>query len=97
MAKPPQREEMFVSLNARIRALATRYGGFDDTAIPFVCECAATGCFAPVVLSLDEYDDLRACGGRVLVPGHEARVAAGSTARRAARGALGGTPPAVPL
>jgi antibiotic biosynthesis monooxygenase (ABM) superfamily enzyme len=74
-------EELFVSLNERIRTLATTYGGFDDAEIPFVCECAATECFAPVVLSLDSYDDLRASGGRVLVPGHEARVAAATTAR----------------
>ncbi len=65
-------ENVFRVLNERIRVLVTTFRGFDDDAVPFVCECDEHGCFAPVELSLVDYDDICASGGCVLSPGHAA-------------------------
>jgi hypothetical protein len=40
--------------------------------VPFLCECADPGCFEAVMLSLEEYEQVRAHPSRfVLVAGHE--------------------------
>jgi hypothetical protein len=43
--------------------------------VPFICECADTGCVAVVKLTLDEYRRVRSDSRRFLVaPGHESRM-----------------------
>ena len=65
-------ENVFRVLNERIRVLVTTFRGFEEDAVPFVCECDEHGCFAPVELSLDDYEDICASGGCVLSPAHAA-------------------------
>ena len=68
-------ESIFRVLNERIRLLVTTFRGFEGEAVPFVCECDQDNCFAPVDLSLVEYEDICSSGGRVLSPGHVAEPA----------------------
>jgi hypothetical protein len=43
-----------------------------DGALPFICECSDQRCTRVVSLTLDEYGEVRADAGRLLiVPGHE--------------------------
>ena len=67
---------MFRVLNERIRLLVTTFRGFEEDAVPFVCECHEDGCFVPVELSLDDYEDICASGRHVLSPGHAAELSA---------------------
>ena len=63
-------EVVFRSLNEQIEGIAIRLG--DDVPYEFVCECATTGCFDRLPLSIAEYEGVRATSTRfVLVPGHE--------------------------
>ena len=73
MAEP--QESIFRVLNDRIRLLVTTFRGFEEEAVPFVCECDQETCFAPVELSLVDYEDTCSSGGRVLSPGHVAEPA----------------------
>ena len=44
----------------------------EDERTPFLCECAEDRCTQVVLLSLDEYEDVRSDSGRNLIaPGHE--------------------------
>lgn len=40
--------------------------------IPFFCECRDEGCYHPLWLTLDEYDDLAAGDAFGIAPGHDA-------------------------
>ena len=65
-------QSRFRSSNQRLRS--TTYGHRFETAdrVPFVCECADPGCFEVVMLSLEEYDAMRAHPNRfLLAAGHE--------------------------
>lgn len=65
-----QNEVMFRSVNEAIEQQATEFGGAD--AYEFICECAATGCFERVTLTLREYEHVRGDGERFfVVPGHQ--------------------------
>ena len=51
-------------------ALTHRFGAADR--VPFLCECADPGCFEAVMLSIAEYEQVRAHARRfVLAAGHE--------------------------
>ena len=65
-------EVMFRAINERIRELARRFNVENDP-VTFVCECADETCVEKVVLTLEQYDEMRALPARfVVVPGHEA-------------------------
>ena len=55
-------ESIFRVLNERIRLLVTTFRGFEEEAVPFVCE------------SLVDYEGICSSGG-VLSPGHVAETA----------------------
>lgn len=63
-------EVVFRALNEQIEAIAGRLGR--DAAYEFICECATSGCFERVTLTVDEYERIRGEGSHFLVcPGHE--------------------------
>jgi hypothetical protein len=48
-----------------------KFGGEEDRAVAFVCECADPDCRRAVILTTAEYDAERAStAGAVLYPGH---------------------------
>jgi hypothetical protein len=56
--------------NERIEAAAEEYGVGGP--VPFICECADPRCTAVVLLTLREYEQIRAHPARFLhLPGHE--------------------------
>ena len=64
-------EAMFRTLNENIVGIATHHGG-DEHPYEFVCECATSGCFERITLTLREYERVRGDGTHfLLVPGHE--------------------------
>ena len=67
-----EHENMFRALNGRIKLLVATFHAFGDGGtIPFVCECADETCFAPVELTLAQYEQICATGGgKVIAPGH---------------------------
>ncbi len=47
-----------------------RFGGLN--AYQFVCECASSGCFERISLTLEQYEGIRREGSTfVVIPGHE--------------------------
>lgn len=65
-------QSRFRDANERLRRIAPGYGFERGDRAPFICECADPDCFESVLLSLDEYDRVRAHPSRfVLVAGHE--------------------------
>ena len=63
-------EVLFRTLNENIVALAGTLGG--QTPYEFICECATIGCFEQLVLTLREYEAVRADAAHFLVKrGHE--------------------------
>jgi hypothetical protein len=63
-------EAMFRTLNENIVGIAAEFGG--DHPYEFICECATSGCFERIALSLSEYERVRTDGSCfLLVPGHE--------------------------
>ena len=65
-------QSRFRDANDRLRRIAPRHGFEASDRAPFICECADRGCFEVVMLSLEEYDRLRANSSWfVLVAGHE--------------------------
>ena len=63
-------EALFRELNENIVGIAGPLGG--ETPYEFVCECATTGCFERLALTLAEYERVRADGARfILKLGHE--------------------------
>jgi hypothetical protein len=63
-------EAVFRLINENIMGLATRLGG-DDT-YEFICECATSGCFERLSITVDEYERVRREGTHFLIaPGHE--------------------------
>lgn len=56
-------------LEQRARELV---GADDDSFVPFLCECPREGCMQPVLLTLAEYERVRAVGEQGLAAlGHE--------------------------
>jgi hypothetical protein len=63
-------ESLFRTLNENIVGLAGALGG--ETPYEFVCECSTSGCFERLLLTLREYEAVRANGTHFLVKsGHE--------------------------
>jgi hypothetical protein len=63
-------EVLFRSVNEAIEQQASEFGGLDE--YEFICECARTGCFDRISLTLKQYEHVRAEGTRFFVaPGHE--------------------------
>jgi len=63
-------EVLFRSVNEAIEQKALEFGGTDD--YEFICECARTGCFERIALSLRQYEHVRGEGTRFfVVPGHQ--------------------------
>jgi hypothetical protein len=67
-----EHEDLFRTLNKRIKLLVATFHAFGDAGtVPFVCECSDATCFAPVELTLAQFDRICATeGGRVIAPGH---------------------------
>jgi hypothetical protein len=58
--------------NERLRQIVPSYGFKAEDRAPFMCECTDDRCVASVMLTLDEYDRVRAHSRWfVLVAGHE--------------------------
>ena len=58
------------TLNENIVGIAGTLGG--DTPYEFICECATSGCFERLLLTLSEYERVRGDGAHFLLkPGHE--------------------------
>lgn len=68
-------EDVFRHANERVVA---KVGELEaDYPIPLLCECRDPHCFAPISLTLNEYEQVRADPRRYLtIPGHETRAAA---------------------
>jgi hypothetical protein len=63
-------EVLFRSVNEAIEQQALEFGGLDE--YEFICECARSGCFDRVSLTLKQYEHIRAEGTRFfVVPGHQ--------------------------
>ncbi len=62
-------EALFREVNERIREITTYDGDAE-----FLCECGDSACAQPILVSIDEYEAVRASATRFLVvPGHELR------------------------
>jgi hypothetical protein len=65
-------ESGFRDSNERFRKIALTYRFEPEDHLPFTCECSDPGCLECVMLSLGEYDRIRAHPSRfLLVAGHE--------------------------
>ncbi len=88
-------ESLFRTVNENIAAIAGSLGG--ETSYEFVCECATASCLERIVLTLREYEQVRADGSHFLmVPGHvdielEQVIAEHDTLRRGREGRVGGS------
>jgi hypothetical protein len=72
-----EHEDIFRALNGRIKLLVATFHAFGDGGtIPFVCECSDEACFAPVELTLTQYEEICAIdGGKVVAPAHSTAAA----------------------
>ncbi len=62
-------EALFREVNERIREITTY-----DSDVEFLCECGDPACVRPIMMSLAEYEGVRADPKRfIVVPGHEIR------------------------
>lgn len=62
---------MFRGLNERIRLLVAPFEAGERRLVPFVCECRDEHCFAPVAISIAEFDAICADDEhRLTAPGH---------------------------
>jgi hypothetical protein len=69
-----ENEARFRAVNERIEELSVANGG-GESPIEFVCECGDPDCTEPILLTLSEYEWLRADPSRfAVVPGHESGV-----------------------
>ena len=67
-----ENESLFRDVNERVEDTAERFMIGDDVAQEFLCECGETSCTERVVLTLREYESVRANPRRFAVlPGHE--------------------------
>lgn len=63
-------EATFRVLNENIQNIASTLGGNEP--FEFICECATTGCFERLTLTLEEYERVRGDGAHfLLAAGHE--------------------------
>jgi hypothetical protein len=65
-----ENEALFRTLNENIEEIASTLGGAEP--FVFICECATSGCFERLSLTLKEYERVRENGAHfLLVAGHE--------------------------
>lgn len=65
-----ENEATFRLLNENISGIASALGG--DAPFEFICECATSGCFERLPLTLGEYERVRGDGRHfLLAAGHE--------------------------
>ena len=65
-----QNEAVFRTLNESILGIANGLGG--DDPYEFICECATSGCFERLTLTVPEYEHVRADGAHFLLAhGHQ--------------------------
>ena len=66
-------EGVFRDANERLAPAARKIvEGAEDHFVPFICECPDPACREIVLMTLDEYAEVRSVGARGLaVPGHE--------------------------
>lgn len=65
-------ESAFRDANERVRRAALSFRFEPDQGVPFLCECSNPACREIVMLSLEEYEEIRADSKRFLVlAGHE--------------------------
>jgi hypothetical protein len=68
-----QNESMFRSVNERIEQTALSWG-VADSGVEFLCECDDTECLERLLLTVEEYESVRAHPAQfVVAPNHEAR------------------------
>jgi hypothetical protein len=80
-------QSTFRDANERIERAAQSHRFDENQGVPFLCECADPGCTETVMLSLADYEAVRAHPDRFfLIAGHEA---AGETQERILEGADG--------
>lgn len=69
-ARLAKNEAMFRLLNENILGVASNLGG--NSSFEFICECATSGCFERLKLTVQEYELVRKDGAQFLVAaGHE--------------------------
>ena len=51
-------QALFREVNERVERL--RQSSYPLTEVDFICECADDGCFAPITLTIEEYEAVRA-------------------------------------
>ena len=77
MTTPAERKALnegtFREANEKLEAGARELVGADDGSfVPFICECPRTDCMEIALVSLSEYQDVRANpAGGIAVAGHE--------------------------
>lgn len=59
-AKAAETESTFRGANDEIRAAAAAHGLDVERCMPFICECADPRCTTVIMLSLEEYNEVRA-------------------------------------
>lgn len=66
-------EALFRNVNERVRDLAATFASdAEPEPVAFVCECGSSDCAATIVLSMREYEDVRADPAQfMIVSGHE--------------------------
>jgi hypothetical protein len=75
-----QAEDVFRNANERVAAKARELELALDQPLPFLCECSDQRCFARIVLTIQEYEEVRSDPLRYLtISGHEA---SGDVARK---------------
>jgi hypothetical protein len=68
-----QTEDVFRNANERVVAKARELELASDQPLPFLCECSDQRCFARILLTIEEYDEVRSDPQRYLtISGHEA-------------------------
>jgi hypothetical protein len=66
-----QAEDVFRNANESVAAKARELEFALDQPLPFLCECSDTGCFAQILLTIEEYDEARSDPERYLtISGH---------------------------
>ena len=72
MMKLAMNESAARNSNEHLSRMALSHRFASDQHVPFMCECADAECHETVMLSLDEYQQVRAHANRfLLVAGHE--------------------------
>jgi hypothetical protein len=70
--KKAENESTFREANEKLERFAEAIVNEEEQPIPFLCECTDAGCTTVVLMTMPEYEHVRAKGNRGFnVPGHE--------------------------